>query len=161
MSQVDFITGNFKLDIRGALNEEQREKADAAAIRYIVQRDGATKTYLDLAGVENEKGNKSLPKGFERDNLAYTPESSEAMKASMEKALAPYGAFTVSVSEHIKGETQSPMKRATEFVDALLDGGENEQKLRSLLSIFGAKPGANRDDLIAVAHEQKLGKSKS
>lgn len=161
MSQVDFITGNFKLGIRGSLNEEQREKADAAAIRYIVQRDGATKTYLDLAGVENEKGNKSLPKGFERDSLAYSEDNAAAMKASMEKALAGYGDFTVSVSEHVKGESQSPMKRATEFVDALLDGGENEAKLRSLLSIFGAKTDASRDDLIAIAHEQKLGKSKA
>jgi len=161
MSQVDFITGNFNLKIVGELNDAQREAADKAAIRYIVQRDGATKTYLDLAGVENDKGNKSLPKGFERDSLVYSADNAEAMRASMEKALKSYGDFTVSVSEHIKGESQSPMKRATEFVDALLDGGENEQKLRSLMSIFGAKADATRDDLIEIAHEQKLGKSKS
>lgn len=161
MSRVSFITGNFNLTIDGSLSEEQREKADAAAIRYIVQRDGATKTYLALCGVENEKGNKSLPKDFERDLLAYTDESANAMKSAMEKALAPYGNFTVSAVEHVKGESQSPMKRATEFVDALLDGGENEAKLRSLLSIFGAKADASRDDLIEIAHTQKLGKSKS
>jgi hypothetical protein len=161
MSKVSFITGNFNLNIEGELSEEQRAKADEAAIRYIVQRDGATKTYLELCGVENEKGNKSLPKDFERDSLEYSADSAEAMRVAMEKALAPYGNFKVSASEHVKGESQSPMKRATEFVDALLDGSENEQKLRSLLSIFGAKADATRDDLIAIAHEQKLGKSKA
>jgi hypothetical protein len=159
MTNIEFITGNYKANIRGTLNEEQRAKADEAAVRYIVQRDGATKTYLDLVGVENEKGNKVLPKGFERDSLDFSDDSAEAFAASMKKALAPYGDFDVSVSQHVKGETASPMKRATAFVDELLKADNGQQILDQLVTLYGKKPSTDRETLIAYAHELKLGKS--
>jgi hypothetical protein len=159
MSNIEFITGNFKLNIQGTLSEDEREKADAAAIRYIVQRDGATKTYLALSGVENEKGNKVLPKDFERDQLVFSTENAEAMRSAMEKALAPYGSFKVSASEHVKGETASPMKRATKFIDDLLAEPNGQALLDTLFTMKGKKPSTDRDTQIAYAHELKLGAS--
>ena len=159
--QVKFTTGNFDLVIDGELNAETREKVLSSGLTYIVQRDGASKTYLALCGVENEKGKKVLPKDFERKSLAFSPENLEQMSTAFASALKPYGTFTVSGSEHVAGEAVSPMVRATEFVDALMTSAETEAKLRGFLSLHDpSAETADREGLIAIANKHGLGKSK-
>lgn len=158
MITTNFTTGNFDLVIKGELNPDQQAKAHDAAVRYIVQRDGATKTYLALKGVENDKGKKSLPAGFEREDLEFSPENLDAMCAAMSEALKPYGEFSVSGSEHVKGAATA-MTRATQFVDSLL-GTDGETAFRQLIGVLGGDSKADRDELIKFAHEKGLGKSK-
>lgn len=158
---VEFTTGNFELKIEGELNEEAKAKFLNAGLIYVVQRDGASKAYLDLCGVENDKGKKQLPKEFERKTLEFNTENNQAMIASFTKALSPYGVFTISGSEHVSGAEVSPMKRATEFVDSLSGNAENEAQMRSFLGMFDKNAAtADRDGLIAIANEAGVGKAK-
>lgn len=115
MSKVTFTTGNFSLVIQGELSPDQREKADAAAIRWITQRDVASEVYKQMAGVKNSKGNLQLPEGFERDSIAYSDDNAELLKNETVKALGKYGSFTVEVSQHIAGESAAPRAMATQM----------------------------------------------
>jgi len=115
MSKVSFTTGNFNLAIEGELSPDQREKADAAAIRWITQRDVASEVYKQMAGVKNSKGNLQLPEGFERDSIAFSPDNAELLQSEAVKALGKYGNFTVTVTEHVPGETAAPRAMATQM----------------------------------------------
>jgi hypothetical protein len=159
--KVLFTTGNFDLNIEGELNADARDKFLQSGLIYVVQRDGASKAYLDLAGVENDKGKKQLPKDFERKSVEFNDENLEAMTDAFQNALKPYGNFTVSGSEHVAGAEVSPMKRATEFVDSLLGNAANEAQLRGFLSMFDASAAeADRDELIKIANDNGVGKTK-
>jgi hypothetical protein len=160
--KTEFTTGNFDLVIEGELNEDAKAKFLNSGLVYVVQRDGASKTYLELAGVENDKGKKQLPKDFERKSVEFNDDNAAAMALGMENALKPYGNFTVSASEHVAGAEVSPMKRATEFVDALFGNAENEAKLRGFLSIYDASAAtADRDALIQIANAAGVGQQKA
>jgi len=158
---IPFTTGNFDLNIKGELNAETQEKVLKSGAIYIVQRDGATKAYLDLCGVENDKGKKVLPKDFERKSLAFNEENLAAMTLAFETALKPYfSSLTVTGSEHESGAV-SPMKRATEFVDSLMTNAENEGALRSVLGLYDKSAAtADRDGLIQIANTHGVGKTK-
>jgi len=159
--KVEFTTGNFDLNIEGELNADAQAKFLNAGLVYVVQRDGASKAYLELCGVENDKGKKQLPKDFERKSLEYTEENKAAMELAFENALKSYGAFTISGSEHVAGAEVSPMKRATEFVDSLLGNAENEATLRQFLGMYDAGAAqADRDGLIKIANDNGVGKAK-
>ncbi len=160
--KVDFTTGNFDLVIEGELNADAQAKFLQSGLTYIVQRDGASKAYLELAGVENDKGKKQLPKDFERKTVEFNADNVAAMQLAFEKALAPYGNFTISGSEHVAGAELSPMKRATEFVDALLVNAQTEATLRGTLGVVSGKDvsGFDRDALIELANELGFGKAK-
>lgn len=159
--KVPFTTGNFDLNIEGELNADAREKFLQSGLIYVVQRDGASKAYLELCGVENEKGKKQLPKEFERKSLEFSDENLDAMCEALGTALKPYGTFTVSGSEHVAGAEVSPMKRATEFVDSLLGNAANEAQLRGFLGMFDASAAtADRDELIKIANDNGVGKTK-
>jgi hypothetical protein len=141
-----FITGNFELGIEGELNEASLAKFVQSGMIYVVQRDGASKTYKEL--LPTEKGEKAA----KRNTLDYSDDNAAKMKTAMENALKSYGDFTVSVTEHIPGETVTPMVRATKFVDDLL--AKDEAGLRAVLQAgYGAKPGASREELIETAHK--------
>ncbi len=101
MAKITFRTGNFSLDIEGELNANQKAKALENGITYIVQRDVASAAYRELAG-EGEK--KTLPKGFERSSLEYTPESAAKVEEVFTEKMAKYGTFAVNVSEHVSSE---------------------------------------------------------
>jgi hypothetical protein len=154
---VPFTTGNFDLDINIQLKDDVVEKMVKSGTIYVVQRDGASKTYLDLCGVENDKGKKQLPDDFERKSLAFTEENLQAFVTSFTKALAPYGEATITGSEHVSGAEVSPMKRATEFVDALLGNAQNEAQLRGMVSMYGADGSEDRDALIKLVHDNVPG----
>jgi hypothetical protein len=159
--KVDFTTGNFDLVIEGDLNADAQAKFQQAGLTYVVQRDGASKAYLELAGVENDKGKKQLPKDFERKSVEFSAENLAAMQLAFEAALKPYGNFTISGSEHVAGADVSPMKRATEFVDSLLGNAQNEATLRQFLGMYDATAAqADRDGLIKIANDNGVGKAK-
>ena len=165
--QIPFNTGNFDLSIDFELNEDTKDKVLKSGAIYIVQRDGASKAYLDLCGVENDKGKKQLPKtnddGSEwtRKSLPYSVENADAMVAAFIKALKPYGTATITATEHVSGAEVSPMKRATEFVDSLLGNAQNEATLRQFLSMYDAKAAdADREGLIEIANANGVGKAK-
>lgn len=159
--KVEFTTGNFDLVIEGDLNPEAQAKFLQSGLIYVVQRDGASKAYLELCGVENDKGKKQLPKDFERKTLEFNEENNAAMQLAFETALKPYGNFTISGSEHVAGSEVSPMKRATEFVDSLLGNAQNEATLRQFLGMYDATASnADRDGLIKIANDNGVGKAK-
>lgn len=155
--KLDFVTGNFKLGISGTVNDQSVAKFVKAGTIYVVQRDGATKTYLEVAGVKNDKGKSKLPDGFERDSVEFSDDTAAKMVAGMKGALAPYGDFEVTAERHVKGAEQAPMKRATDFVQALLTNGEDEAKLRALVSAFGAEGNEDEAELIKLVHDNVPG----
>lgn len=113
MSKVNFTTGNFDLVVEGELNEDQKAAALDAGIRWILQRDGASKAYANLGGVKDENGKVKLPEGFKRDSIEYSEDGAEMVKTAFTDAMAKYGAFTVTVSEHVASEgTAEPGKQA-------------------------------------------------
>lgn len=159
--KVPFTTGNFDLNIEIELKPEAIEAFVKNGTIYVVQRDGASKAYLELCGVENDKGKKQLPKDFERKSLEFSEENLQAMIAAFERALKPYGTAVISGSEHVSGAEVSPMKRATEFVDSLLGNEQNEATLRQFLSMYDANAAtANREGLIEIANANGVGKAK-
>lgn len=158
---IPFTTGNFDLNITVDVNDESVEKFVKAGVIYVVQREAASKVYLDLCGIENEKGKKSLPKDFERKTLEFNEENLKAMTDAFIGVLKKYGTPTVTGSEHVSGAEVSPMKRATEFVDSLLGNAENEKTLRQFLSMYDATAqDADRDGLIKIANDNGVGKAK-
>lgn len=162
--KTTIISGNFSATIDGDLNEtaqinvgseekpEQQAVGDVireAGLTYIVQRDGLSTVYKSLLG-----------KGEKRNTVEFSPENATKFQSALEKALAPYGAFDVSVDQHVPSEGgASPMVRATALVDAMFADKNLEQGYRIA---FGAQGLANadtadRDALIAFAHKLGLG----
>ena len=154
---IPFVTGNYKFNITLDVNDDSVAKFVKAGVIYVVQRDGATKTYLEVCGEKTDKGKLKLPEGFERDSLAFSPENADKMVAGMKGALAPYGTADITAEEHVKGAEQAPMKRATDFVQALLTNAEDESKLRALVSAFGAKGDEDEAALIKIVHDNVPG----
>lgn len=153
---VTFDTGNFSLTVDGTLNEESKAKMLENGMRYAIQRDVATGVYLALGGEKNDKGKASLPEGFKRESVEYNDENALAFVEAAEAQLAKLGTFKVSVGENVGGEG-SAMKRATEFVDALIT--DNKDALVAVLSLYDATAkDADRDALIAIAHKAGVGK---
>jgi len=148
-----FITGNFKLEVEGELKDEFVSKFIQSGLVYVTQRDVATKAYKTLMPVE--KGEKA-PK---RSTLEYSDDHAAEFKAAFEAAFKPYGEFTCSVSQHVPGETVSPMVRATQFVDELLASDEGKTVLATIAKMSGITA-TNRDEYIAAAHKGGWGKSK-
>ena len=145
MSKVSFTTGNFTLAIEGELSPDQREKADAAAIRWITQRDVASEVYKQMAGVKNSKGNLQLPEGFERDSIAYSEDNAELLQSEATKALGKYGNFKVTVSQHVAGESAAPRAMATQMWDKV-------KANPALLASLGLDDNASDDSGIEACH---------
>ena len=158
--KIPFTTGNFDLVITASLKDSAVEKFISNGFNWVVQRDGATKAYLILAGEENEKGKLKLPDNFVRKSVPWSDENGSEMVSAFKTALKPYcDSCDISVTEHVEGETQSPMKRATEFVDSLMGNEANETQLRSFLGMFDASASsADREGLIRIANENGVGK---
>jgi hypothetical protein len=148
---IQFRTGNFVLNVSGSLNAAAEAKMLENGMRWTIQRDVATAVYLALGGVENDKGNKVLPDGFERDNVAFDTANASAFHATAEKALATLGEFSVSVDENVGGEGGA-MKNATRLVDSFL-GDASEPAWRAIIGL----PDGDRDALIKECHARKLG----
>jgi predicted DNA-binding transcriptional regulator YafY len=159
MSKVTFNTGNFAITVEGEYNADAQAKALENALRYELQRDVATKVYVAVAGEEGKDGKRKLAKDFERDSLEYSEEAAEAFREAAETEMAKRGNFTITVAKYEGSEAASPMKRATAFVDALLDDGDKEAQMRSLFSLQGMENAADadRDALIAFANSKGLG----
>jgi hypothetical protein len=107
------ISGNFNVEIEGDFDASKTigegENAmpvgvarDQSAIAYISQRDGLSAVYKPL-----------LKEGQKRNELAFSDEVATTFASKLEAALAPYGTFAVSVSEHVAGETAVSRKQAT------------------------------------------------
>lgn len=154
MIKTTFNTGNFALAIEGEFNEDQVDKALISALRYIVQRDGATKAYQALGGVKDEDGKSSLPDGFKREDLEWSDENGAAFATAFEKALEGYGTFTVSASKYEGSEAASPMKRATTLVDTFLANDDLAKGYRQIFGLQGLEnaESATREQLIEFAN---------
>lgn len=150
--KVTFNTGNFALTVEGEYNAESQAKALENALRYELQRDVATKVYVEVAGVAGEDNKKKLAKDFERSSLEYSDDAALAMQEAAEKVLGARGTFSVSVEKYEGAEAASPMKRATTLVDTFL-GTEQEAQWRTVLGL----PTGDRDALIAAANKMGLG----
>jgi hypothetical protein len=155
--QIKLISGNFKANVtfgnlstspinlgteKEPRNVPANEIVTDCGMTYIGQRDGWTGFY---------KGR--LAKGEERDELAFTPELAAEVAKSLTETLSPYASdVSVEVEQHEKGETVSEMKRAQTLVDSFL-GTEMETAYRQILG----SPDGDRDALVKLAHEKKLG----
>lgn len=160
--KTTIISGNFSATIDGNLDEageinvgseEKPETANVgdvvreAGITYIVQRDGLSSVYKSLLG-----------KGEKRNTVEFNEANAAKFQTALQGALAQYGEFAVSVEQHVPSEGQSPMVRATNFVDALMDDGDKEQQLRATLALFDkSATDGDREALIAIAHKQGFG----
>lgn len=107
------ISGNFAIEVEGDFDESKtvgegenavsvKEARDQSAIAYISQRDGLSAVYKKL-----------LKAGEKRNTLGYSDEAAASFGSALEAALAPYGAFAVSVTEHVPGETAASRSQAT------------------------------------------------
>ena len=161
---TDIITGNFNVAVKGELNEAAnvrvggsdekpetktvRQVIDESGVTYITQRDVLSAVYKDL-----------LAKGQKRNTLAFNAEVGEKFQALATEELAKYGDFEVTVTEHVPTAEASPMVRATALIDTMLANPELEAAYRMAFGVQGLKnaDSATRDDLIAFAHESKLG----
>jgi hypothetical protein len=150
--EANITTGNFGIEVKGEFSNEQREKALGGALRWILQRDVLSDTYKTLGGEKNSKGNLQLPEGFERSSIDYSPESAAKMQAATEAKLSEYGSFTVSVSQHIAGETAAPRAMATAMWAQLSDA----QKVA-----LGIAADASEADGIEACHKFLAGFRKS
>lgn len=139
MANVKFTTGNFDLNIDGDLKAEKQAEALTAGIRYIVQRDGATKAYKALFGDENGGEQK-------RKDIEYNDENAEAIRKAFEDAMAEYGAFTVTVAEHEAAEKVSSRSQATAM---WAQRTENP----AMIAALGLKPDASDEEGIEACHE--------
>lgn len=158
MAKAELNTGNFTLVVEGEYNAESQVKAISNALKYELQRDVASKVYAEVAGVANAEGKKQLPKDFERDSVEFSDESADAMRLAAEAALKDRGSFTVSVTKYEGSEAASPMKRATTFVESLMNNGDEEQQLRSTLALFDARASdGTKDILIEIANKAGIG----
>lgn len=151
--KIEFKTGNFTLNVEGDVNAETRDRLLANGVKYELQRDVASKVYLSLAGVKGKKDGLVLPEKFERDSIAYSDETADSFAKAATAELSKRGNFVVEVSENVGGESASPMKRATAFVDTLVAAGQTAQ----LVAVLGVAPDADRDALIEAAHKMGLG----
>lgn len=142
MAKVEFTTGNFDLEIDGDISAEKRDAAITAGIRYIVQRDGASKAYKTLFG--EDAGDKK------RKELEYSEENAEAVRDAFEKAMAGYGDFSVTVSEHETTETAGSRKMAKELWNVVsnLPAGQKE----AAMGLYGIAANATEDEAIEAAH---------
>jgi hypothetical protein len=155
--QIKLISGNFQAIVSGEVSSgnvnvgtEKEPKLQPAqdvindcGLTYIGQRDGWTGFYKPR-----------LKKGQERSELEYSEDLALEVATSLESTLSPYlDGINVEVTEHVPSEGgASEMKRATALVDSFL-GTDMESAYRQIL---GSANG-DRDALIAIAHEKKLG----
>lgn len=125
MISINFKTGNFDLDIKGEFNADSMKDALEAALKYQVQRDIASKVYVELAGVKGAKGGKVLPEGFERESVEYTADNATAFLEAAKLQLAKIGTFEVSVSERQEASASSDaLKQAVKDAKAYIARGE-------------------------------------
>lgn len=159
MATAELNTGNFTLKVEGNYNDDSQAKALSNALKYELQRDVASKVYAEVAGATVEgKDGKRLPKDFERDSVEFSNDAAEAMRLAATKVLSERGEFSVTVTKYEGSEAASPMKRATAFVDSLMDDGDKEVQLRATLALFDARAQeGDRDVLIEIANAKGLG----
>lgn len=121
--EIKFNTGNFTMVINGDFSAEKREEALESALKYIVQRDVATKVYTTLCGVNGKKGGKVLPENFQRESLAYSEEIAKNFQVAAVTELAKQGSFTVEVVEREEA-SDAAGKQATKEALAFIAQGK-------------------------------------
>jgi len=134
--KTEYFTGNFKLDIEGDFNDASRDSALTAGLRYIVQRDVASKAYKELLGEDGEK----------RKDVEFSDENAANVEQAFADAMAKYGNFTVSVSQHVPGEAVAPRAMAT----AMWEQVKTNDALRANL---GVAKGATDEVGIEACHK--------
>lgn len=165
--KTTFNTGNFSLAIEGEPTAEVLDSLIESGVKAVVQRDVASKAYVEIAGVAGKKaGSKVLPDKFERDSIKYSEEAGMVFADAFAGAMKKYGNFSVVVTESVGGETETAMVRASNLVDTLLaknaKGESKEADLRFMLgSLYGMENNetATRDEMVAFAHGKGLGMS--
>jgi hypothetical protein len=123
-------------------HQHAQDVVNDCGLTYIGQRDGWTNFYKPR-----------LKKGQERSELEYSDALAVDVSKSLLDTFQPYLVNpSVKVGEHVIGEVVSEMKRAT----ALVDGFMGTPKEASFRDILGS-PNGDREELIRLAHEQKMG----
>lgn len=137
---ITMSSGNFNLTISGTLHESATAKLLEKGLKYELERNVLTKTYLTLKGVDGKrKGSKVLPKDFERDSVPFDEANAQAFAEAAAAPLKLLGDFTVNVSQYIKGESQEARKRATLVFEKTKAKGD--AALEKLAAICGYEVG--------------------
>lgn len=165
---VDWTFGNFDVTVEAEVSEEQVTAMLKKGVLQVLQRTPATKAEQAVAGDDWEVGKKGgliRPDGFERSSIPFTQENANRVAQGFGTSVKMDEGGTLAykvtrVVEHVGGDI-SPMKMATQFVDALLYSGKPETaaKLREMLGLFGMAKveEASRDEMIEFAHAKGLG----
>lgn len=152
--------GRFATKISCEIGDEVNAETE------VLCRDGLTNSLFRHGGSAGEKG--LVAAGFatkddKRSEIVYSDEAARALEAAIngafdkartaakEKGETPLPVMVVEVTgEHVYGETQSAMVRATNMVDAFL-GTDLEVGYRAILG------DGTREELITKAHSMGLG----
>lgn len=149
-TKTTFDTGNFSLNVEGTFSDDAMKDALEAALKYILQRDVATRAYTALAGEANAKGELRLDPKFVRKSVPFTPDGALTFKSASIVALNKLGEFTVEVTEYIPGESGAEMVMATNFVAQVRQKDEAGQ--RRSLAAFDAEPEMDDADIVKLVH---------
>lgn len=149
-TQTTFDTGNFSLNVEGTFSDAAMKDALEAALKYILQRDVATKCYVALAGLLGKNGKLKLAEDFERKSVAFSEDAAEKFLSTAKAELGKLGEWTVNVTQYVPGESGAEMVMATNFVAQVRQKDEVGQ--RRSLAAFDAEPEMEDVDIIRLVH---------
>jgi hypothetical protein len=160
MSQIQFESnyGNFAYRFTAQIGEDVNPQT-----QYLAKQG--------LANIAYRVAGSSVDKALgvkERRSVEYSDEDGERINDAVSKKLKELEGKETMLSalklsfavtgKHEFGEAASPKVRATAFVDALLDNGDKEVQLRTMLAMFDKRAeDGDRDVLIEIAHAKGFG----
>lgn len=154
-TKTTFDTGNFSLNVEGTFSDDAMKDALEAALKYILQRDVATKCYVALAGLAGKNGKLKLADDFERKSVPFSFDAAAKFHTVAEDCLTKLGEFTVGVTEYIPGESGAEMVMATNFVAQVRQKDEAGQ--RRSLAAFDAEPEMDDLEIVKLVHARLAG----
>lgn len=149
-TKTTFDTGNFTLNVEGTFSDAAMKDALEAALKYILQRDVATKCYVSLAGLLGKNGKLKLADDFERKRVAFSEEGVATFTNVAKRELGKRGDFMVNVTQYVPGESGAEMVMATNFVAQVRQKDEAGQ--RRSLAAFDATPEMTDSAIILLVH---------
>lgn len=133
--RIEMSSGNFSLVVSGELSDDVKAALMAKGLKYELERNVLTKTYITLRGVPGKrKGKTVLPKDFERESVEYSVENAAAFHDAAAKELAKLGTFSVAIGHYVKGENTEARKRATGVFDKTKAKGEDALEKLSIIT---------------------------
>lgn len=175
-TQIEFVTGNFKLIINGESiiideyaaaegvvnpSREAAKTLNDAGMTYVIQRDVASAVYLELAGEAGKKvGGKVMPKfgpdgksKWSRDLVPFSVDGAATFALVAESKLKSFGNFEVKVEQHVPGSGAAlPMSMAETAWEQIMKE-PNADRLEMKMEMFGADVNGSKAEQIAQIYK--------